>query len=161
MTCVVCGAAATYWLCTNACARVHLAKGRKKQCAICLVDPKTKQVGTIETNRICRKCRKAPENAGWIRGRLEEPDHFVENRLEEHERWLHEQDRPLPELSPRYTRIAQLVIEREPVQQREPGRFRRRRRARRRWRAYSIRRIAEIEGCTKDEVVSVIDSIES
>jgi len=160
MKCVECGAEASYWLCSNGCARMRLATSRKKQCAICSVDAKTQRLGTLETNRICRACKARPENADWLRARKEEPDELVENRVEEHERWLNEQDRPLPQLTEVYMRIAQLVIEQERVPVAYIDNKGRRRGKRYRWRAHSMRRIAEKANCTLQEVVDVIEGIE-
>lgn len=163
MTCVECGKEATYWLCSNECARRHLDTGRRRNCAVCSFDRKTQRLGTLSTNRICRQCKAAPENAGWFRGRNEdpEPDALVETRLAERLRLLVEQDRPLPEMTPRYMRIVQMVLERKRVSYVFVDKRGRKRGIRYRWQAYTVRRIAELEGCSKREVEEVIDSIEN
>ena len=160
MTCVECGAESTYWLCSNACAQGHLDTGLQRNCSVCSYDPKTKQLGTLATNRICRRCQAAPENADWIRGRKEQPDRIIDKRLEQFQRWRDQQDAPLAELTPRYRRIAQLVLERERVAYVYIDKRGRRRGVRHRWQAYTIRRIAQVEGCSKREVEDVIASIE-
>lgn len=161
MTCVVCGNPSTYWLCSNECARRYLDTGHPRDCAICSFDPKTRQLGTLSTNRICRRCRQAPENADWIRGRREEPDDFIETRIEERKRWRNEQDNPLPDLTPRYVQIAKMVLEGERVSYVRTDRQGRRRGIRSRWQPYTSRRIAELVGCTRWDVEAVIKSIGS
>lgn len=160
MTCVECGKESSYWLCSNDCARRHFDTGMRRNCAICSFDGKTERLGTLATNRICPACQAAPENADWIRARREDPDADIDTRIEERRRWVNEQDRPLPELTPRYRRIAQMVLERERVSYVRIDKRGRRRGIKYRWRAYTIRRIAEIEGCSKREVEETIESIE-
>lgn len=160
MTCVECGNESTYWLCSNACAQRHMKAGQRRNCAVCSYDPQTKRVGTLQTNRICLRCRAMPENAEWIRGRKEQPDRIIDRRLEQFQRWRDEQGVPLAELTPRYRRIAQLVLERERVPYAYVDKQGRKRGVRYRWQAYTIRRIAEVEGCSRKEVEEVIASIE-
>lgn len=160
MTCVECGATASYWLCSNECARRHFEAMKAQECAICSYDPQTKRFGTLATNRICERCRAAPENADWVRGRKEQPDRHIEKRTDSFRRWRDEQDDAPAELTPRYRRIVQLVVEGERVPYVYVDRHGRRRGLRYRRRPYTLRRIAEIEGCSIWDVKAVIASIE-
>jgi hypothetical protein len=161
MTCVVCGVEGTYWLCSNGCARRHFESGQARDCAICSYDVTTRRLGTLTTQHICESCRRAPENADWVRARKEEPDRHIDRRIEQFRRWRDEQGDALAELTPRYRRIAQLVLEGERVPYTYIDRHGRRRGLRYRRRPYSIRQIAALEGCSKDDVLRVIASIES
>jgi hypothetical protein len=160
MTCTVCGAEATFWLCSNACALAHAKKRAGVDCALCSFDPRTGRIGRHNTRNVCPDCRNRPENRGWVVARSEIPDRHIEQRNDANDRLRQQQERPLPKTTARNTRIARLVMDGAlaPVEYRDrDGRLRGKRQ---RWRALTVTEIAQRAGCDKKTVSRFIQHIE-
>jgi hypothetical protein len=160
MTCAECGKEAKFWLCSNACARAHAEKRRGVECAICSFDSNTGRIGSLETNEICAECRAHSENGAWIEARNEEPDEHIDTRLAEIARLREQQDRPLPPVTELAKKVANMIIEGESVPYYYYDKSGTKRGIRYRCRPYTVRRLAEVLGCSRRAVRREIRNIE-
>jgi hypothetical protein len=154
--CIVCGTSATYWLCSNKCAKQYAKTRIGIECAICSFDPTTGRMGDITTDKICDRCRAAEENRDWVDPRA---DHELDNQIEQRRPamsladWLDE-NRPRPSELEQHVRELSTMTVTEVVP--KVDRQGRRRGSYKRERSYTPGEIAKLAGCTERYVRQVL-----
>jgi DNA-directed RNA polymerase specialized sigma24 family protein len=154
--CIVCGTSATYWLCSNKCAKQYAKTRVGIECAICSFDPATGRMGDVTTDKLCDRCRAAEENRDWVDPHQK---HDLDGQIDQRQptmalgQWL-EENRPRPGDLEKHVREYLSMTVTETVEKLDSKK--RRRGSYTRERHYTPEEIAKLAGCTEQYVRKVM-----